>query len=87
MVNREESRLSDEPDLHCGDKTAWRSRWKMASRVNGLENMVTQSDASAAADNRVSGGIPAQAEGRVSRLLSGPHFDPELPVRTRQCGH
>lgn len=54
---------SDKPELHCGDKTASWSRWKMASRINGLGKMLTQSDASAAAENKVSGGIPAQTDG------------------------
>lgn len=42
---------SDKPDLHGADK----NRWKMASRINGLGKMLTQSDASAAAENKVSG--------------------------------
>lgn len=54
---------SDKPDLHRGDKTAWWSRWKMASRINGLGKMLTQSDGYAAAENRASGGIHAQADG------------------------
>lgn len=54
---------SDKPDLHRRDKTAWWSRWKMASRINGLGKMLTQSDGYAAVENKVGRGIHAQADG------------------------
>lgn len=58
----------------------------MASRINGLGKMLTQSDGCAAAENRVSGGIHALADGGGRGLQTGRHFDPELLVRTMRCG-
>lgn len=54
---------SDKPDLQREDKTACWSCWKMAFRINRLGKMLTQSDGCAAAENRVSQGIHAQADG------------------------